>query len=109
MQGIRAATLPVARRGLTLLALTGGTSLSSFTSKTLCEKKTEVFTKDAAGNINWSKTIARIPEPAFWDDVAKAAGENVSQKWPGTTYGMAGTKHIVLTVSSLSATAPRRN
>jgi hypothetical protein len=80
MQGVRAVTLPVARRGFTFLTLTTTcttSSLSMSTTTTLCEKKTNIFTKDSNGNIDWSKTIARIPESDFWDDVAKATGENV--------------------------------
>jgi hypothetical protein len=44
----------------------------------LCEKASpDLFSKDSQGNIDWGKTLARVPEPAFWDDVAKVAGVKV--------------------------------
>ena len=78
MQGIRSASFltPAVRRGFVLVS---GAALLPVTSTrvTLCERKTEILSKDSNGNIDWSKTIARIPQPDFWDDIAKATGENV--------------------------------
>lgn len=82
MQSLCASSLAsrmlTASRGRGLALLTGMTLLPT-TTTTWCEKKTEILSKDSNGNIDWGKTMARIPETAFWDDVARAAGENVSQ------------------------------
>lgn len=60
-------------RGLALLSM-----VSTLPSIALCEKASPaLFSKDSQGNIDWGKTLSRVPESAFWDDVAKVAGVKV--------------------------------
>eukprot|EP00977_Amphora_coffeiformis_P016717 scaffold5238_cov177-Amphora_coffeaeformis.AAC.12 len=63
-------------RGLALLTTAASTTT---TWVAFCDSpKPSIVVKDDAGNINWNKTLSRIPEAAFWDDVGKVAGEGVS-------------------------------
>lgn len=79
----RAVVMTTARRGTThrgsWALFLAGTSLAS-PIVALCEdnNKRELVKRDAAGNIDWGKTLSQIPQGEFWDDVARAAGANVS-------------------------------
>lgn len=85
MQSLRvsASTLRVASgRGVVAALLGVSTAAIPTTAVALCEGgtggKPSIVVKDDEGNINWNKTLSRIPESAFWDDVGKVTGEGVS-------------------------------
>lgn len=74
-------------RGLALLSMM---PLVPSTAVAFCEggdkKQPEFFVKDSSGNIDWGKSVSRIPEASFWDDVAQVAGQNVRTFSAGCVY-----------------------
>lgn len=86
MQSLCASSSSLVSRALTASrgrgwALFWTTTTLAPTTVALCEdKKHEILQKDSQGNINWGKTVSRIPQGEFWDDVARAAGSNVRRQ-----------------------------
>ena len=88
MQSLRASSALVSRavastrgrRGWSVFLIT---TVAPTTVMTLCDdgnnndKQPEIFSKDSQGNIDWGKTVSRIPQGAFWDDVARSTGSSV--------------------------------
>jgi hypothetical protein len=58
-----------------------GYGTTSPSSTALCEDKKgildTVLPKDKDGNIEWSKGVTQFAQTPFWDDLAKAAGQQV--------------------------------
>ena len=78
MQSLRVVSSSTLRtafgRGVALLSVSCPVMVAACDSP-----KPTIVVKDDAGNINWNKTLSRIPEAAFWDDLAKVTGQGVSK------------------------------